>query len=581
MKKRKKLNHEKRDWGLAKKIGLVVLFLLVISGLSYGAVVFIRGLNEKIVESQLNDEDWLSSNVRLVKNGSLGKNIYSVSKPDAVEVFDMVYQDVIQDKLDVLLEDEYSFDDPLMIYNLYGTNTLGLNLYFTTDQESEVSYTIHVDDKDIEDFSRTLSNGEEGNLTKNHAYQLIGLIAGEENDVTLTLKDKDGKTIDTKEFTVDLSDVVVNGEKKLEVTEGDSKEELTNGLYTMLGNDSDGQDYLALYDNDGILRMETEIIGYRAHRILFRNGKMYYSVSQTRIAEVNSLGQVTEIYRTGHYQLHHDYVFDDDGNLIVLANNTEKDTEEDCIIKIDLDTKAVTEVIDFEDMFSSYVKTCKVDDSNFRDEGEDGLDWLHLNSIVWLEGGDVLLSSRETSSILRVNNIEEDPEIVYILSDKKIWEDTEFSKYVYDKKGDFKIQAGQHSLNYEGTSTDGVYYITFFDNNYGKSNSQPDFDYSEIGIENQKPFEGTESYYYVYRVDENQKTFELVDSFDVPYSGIVSSVQPMSNGNVIVDSGTAGIFGEYDEDHNLIRQFKAKLNKYMVYRVFKYTFNDFWFEGIN
>lgn len=579
MKKKKKLNHGKRDWGLVKKIGLVVLFLLVISGLSYGAVVFIRGLNEKIVESQLNDEDWLSSNVRLVKNGSLGKNIYSVSKPDAVEVFDMVYQDVIQDKLDVLLEDEYSFDDPLMIYNLYGTNTLGLNLYFTTDQESEVSYTIHVDDKDIKDFSRTLSNGEEGNLTKKHAYQLIGLIAGEKNNVTLTLKDKDGKTIDTKEFTVDLSDVVVNGEKKLKVTEGDSKEELTNGLYTMLGNDSDGQDYLALYDNDGILRMETEIIGYRAHRILFRNGKMYYSVSQTRIAEVNPLGQVTEIYRTGHYYLHHDYVFDDDGNLIVLANNTKKDTEEDCIIKIDLDTKAVTEVIDFEDMFHSYVETCELDDSNFRDEGEDGLDWLHLNSIVWLEGGDVLLSSRETSSILRVNNIEEDPELVYILSDKKIWEDTEFSKYVYDKKGDFKIQAGQHSLNYEGTSTDGVYYITFFDNNYGKSNSQPDFDYSELGIENKKPFEGTESYYYVYRVDENQKTFELVDSFSVPYSGIVSSVQPMSNGNVIVDSGTAGIFGEYDEDHNLIRQFKAKLNKYMVYRVFKYTFNDFWFEG--
>lgn len=579
MKKRKKLNHGQKDWGMAKKIGLIILFLVVICGISFGVVMFIRGLNEKIVESQLNDEDWLAKNIKISKNTSLGKNIYSVTRPSEAEVFDIVYQDVIQDKLDVLLEDEYTFENPLMIYNLYGTNTLGLNLYFSTEEKAEVRYTIHVDDKDIDDFSRTLFNGGEDNLTENHQYQIIGLIAGEVNEVTLELLDKDGEEIATKEFSVDLTGVKVNGEQKLDVEDGESKEELTNGLFAMLGNDSDDQDYLALYDNDGILRMETEIIGYRAHRILFKDHKMYYSISQTRIAEVNSLGQVTEIYRTGHYQLHHDYTFDDDGNLIVLANNTKKDTEEDCIIKIDLDTKAVTEVIDFEDMFKSYVKTCEFDDSNFRDEGEDGLDWLHLNSIVWLEGGDVLLSSRETSSILRVNNIEDDPELVYLLADKKIWEDTEFSDYVYEKVGDFKIQAGQHSLNYESTDEDGVYYITFFDNNYGKANSQPDFDYSKLGIENQKPFEGTESYYYVYKVDENKKTFELVDSFDVTYSGIVSSVQPMDNGNVIVDSGTAGVFAEYDEDHKLIRKFSAKLNKYMVYRVFKYTFNDFWFEG--
>lgn len=578
MKKRKKLSRDKKDWGMVKKVGLVVLFLLVVGGLSYGAVVVVRNLNEKIVQSQLNDEVWLDDNVKIMKDSSLGKNIYSVSKPDEVEIFDMVYQEVIQDKLDVLLEDDYTFEKPLMIYNPYGTNTLGLNIYFTTNEKAELKYTIHVDDKDIEDFSRTLSNGERDNLTTIHQYQLIGFIPGEENEVTLTLLDKEGKEIATKKFTVDLTNVKVNGQKKLKVKDGESKEELSNGLYSMLGNDSDDQDYLALYDNDGILRMETEIIGYRAHRILFKDGKMYYSISQTRIAEVNPLGQVTEIYRTGHYDLHHDYTFDDDGNLVVLANNTKKDTEEGCIIKIDLDTKAVTELIDFEDMFQSYVDTCELDTSSFRDEGEDGLDWLHLNSIVWLDGGDVLLSSRETSSIMRVNNIEDDPELVYLLADKEIWKDTEFSKYVYDQKGDFTINAGQHCLNYEPTDEDGVYYITFFDNNYGKSNSQPDFDFSKIGIENQKPFEGSESYYYVYRVDENEKTFELVDSFDVPYSGIVSSVQPMDNGNVIVDSGTAGIFGEYDEDHKLIRQFTAKLNKYMVYRVFKYTFNDFWFD---
>ena len=578
MKKRKKLSRDKKDWGMVKKIGLVVLFLLVVGGLSYGAVVVVRNFNEKILESQLNDEDWLDDNVKIAKNSSLGKNIYSVSKPDEVEIFDMVYQEVIQDKLDVLLEDDYTFEKPLIIYNPYGTNTLGFNIYFTTKEKAELKYTIHVNDKNIEDFSRTLSNGEKDNLTTNHQYQLIGFIPGEENEVTLTLLDEDGKEIATKKFTVDLTNVKANGQKNLKVTDGESKEELSNGLYSMLGNDSDDQDYLALYDNDGILRMETEIIGYRAHRILFKDGKMYYSISQTRIAEVNPLGQVTEIYRTGHYDLHHDYTFDDDGNLVVLANNTEKDTEEDCIIKIDLDTKAVTELIDFEDMFSSYVDTCTLDTTSARDEGEDGLDWLHLNSLVWLDGGDVILSSRETSSILRVNNIEEDPELVYLLADERIWEDTEFSKYVYEKEGDFKIHAGQHSLNYEETDEDGVYYLTFFDNNYGKANSQPKFDYSKLGIENDNSFKGTESYYYVYKVDENKETFELVDSFAVPYSGIVSSVQPMDNGNVVVDSGTAGVFGEYDEDHKLIRQFTAKLNKYMVYRVFKYTFNDFWFD---
>ena len=118
MKKRKKLNREKKDWGMAKKIGLVVLFLLVISAISYGVVVFVRGVNEKIVESQLNDEDWLADNVSITKNDTLGENIYSVNRPAAVEVFDMVYQDVVQDKLDVLLEDDYTFDNPLMIYNL-------------------------------------------------------------------------------------------------------------------------------------------------------------------------------------------------------------------------------------------------------------------------------------------------------------------------------------------------------------------------------------------------------------------------------------------------------------------------------
>lgn len=559
-----------------KRIGLVIFFLLMLSGVAFGVVRLWTYIHQKIVTTQLNDKKWMEKNVSIKKSNLLGEDIYYVERASTVPIFHEIFQEVVREKLDDMLKKTYSFEQPLLVYNLYGTNELGVNLYFETEDDYLVSYTIQVDG--YPDFSRTLYSGEEGMLSKKHQYQLIGFVPGEKNLVTLSLRDSDDMVVEERQIELDFSTIKINAQVRLDTEEGSSSEELSNGLYAMLGNDSDKQDYLALYDNFGVLRSETEIIGYRAHRILFQNKKMYYSISQTKIAEVDNLGQVTNIYETGHYQLHHDYTFDNDGNLLVLANNTKNKTEEDCIIKIDLDTKAVTEVIDFSKMFASYVKTCQLDTTSTRDEGEDGLDWLHLNSIVYLDG-DIILSSRETSSILRVNNIEKNPELVYLLADSSFWENTEFNSYVYKKIGDFKIHAGQHSLNYQKAEEDGIYYLTFFDNNYGKSNSQPTFDYTTIGISNTKsPFQGDKSYYYVYKVDENNRTFELVDSFDVTYSGIVSSVQSMDNGNIIVDSGTAGEFSEYDKAHTLIKTFRGKLNKYMMYRIFKYDFNDFWFQ---
>ena len=65
---------------------------------------------------------------------------------------------------------------------------------------------------------------------------------------------------------------------------------------------------------------------------------------------------------------------------------------------------------------------------------------------------------------------------------------------------------------------------------------------------------GDASYSYTYRIDENAGTVELVDSFPVPYSSIVSNatLNP-DTGHWAVNSGVAMVYGEYDSQGNLIR----------------------------
>lgn len=483
-------------------------------------------------------------------------------KEEIRQIYNTDNQEEICEELnDKKEEKDYSENDMLVVYNPFGTNTLSLYVYFESEQAENVSCTIHVEDENIPDYTQQLTDG--GSYVTEHEYQVMGLVPDHENEIIFTFSSPDGST-SQEILTYEMGSLMGTEETVLNVQDGESEEELENGLYVVLGNDSSGLDFMYYYDNNGIIRGEVPIIGYRSHRILFDDNNMYFSISETKMAKMDDLGQVTQVYDLGQYELHHDYIFDDAGNILILATDTEQDSVEDIVLRLDPEDGTVDEVLDLGDLFGSYKESCV--------ENSDGeLDWMHINTIQWMGDEEILLSARETSSIIKIRDIYGTPEIDYIISDPSVWENTDYSSYVLQKEGDFPSQAGQHSVTYveDDSLLEGQYYMYMFNNNIGVSETRPDFDWSVISGVQDTAVDGTTSYFYKYLVDEETGMYQLTERFELPYSGYVSSVQEIGD-HIVADSGMQGVFGEYDSSGELIRSFTMEKESF-IYRVYKYN----------
>lgn len=526
------------------------------------------------INNNLNNKNWIKNNTSIIKT-NINEYTYSTMKDKHITTYNTLFQEEIDNKINNLLKtNNYTIENPLMIYNPYSTNTNSINLYFNTDTEEELSYKIEVDG--FSSFERTLKNTGEDNYTKTHSYQLIGFIMGYNNKLTLTLKNKDNEE---KSYTYNLNfkNYKIDTDTKLKIEE-DNKEELSDGLFAILGDSREDQDYIHLVDNDGIVRSEIPIIGYRAVNLLFNNNKMYFSISERKLASMNNLGKIEKIYKLGKHKLHHDYAFDDKKeNLLILSSDTEDDSCEDEIIKLNLDSGKITDSFKLEEVFKDLRENAYYNKDEVAKEVESvGVDWMHINTINYFKEDTVILSSRETSSIIKIKNIFDNPEIVYILGDESFYKDFDEKKYLYDKIGNFTNSGGQHTVTYIETNEEGVYYLSMFNNNIGISTTEPNFNWKSIGLNYSSPKDNGKSYYYKYKVDENNETYELVESFEVPFSAYMGSTQEYSN-NIIVNSAQQCTFQETNQDGNIKKKFKFNC-KSSIYRVFKYNFNNFYFK---
>lgn len=585
----------KKPWRKRKRI-LIALIIAVVFVIVAGCVVMYLAKSYTEQESAVRS-DWAQDAGDLI--GSDEENNLEIRESSAeasIEVLQIVpeeieedgftyYDESVQERIANSLSNaqqhgDWSAEKPLAILNPYGTGPNGLYLYFTTDFKTQISYTISAEG--TQDYEATASGG----YTTEHSIQIIGLVPGKTNEVTITATGEWGVVRQEITFSITMPETQSGYATELSYTNGESNQELSQGLYAMMRTNG----YLGygfFFDNEGTMRYEMILEGFGLDRILEYDDSIVTCISSTKLARISSTGQVEQVYPLDGYELHHDVNFGEDNTVLALAEHTDTETVEDVVLEIDLDTGNVTELVDFSDLmddfYEDYTRPVTATDPFFWQAGE--WDWIHINSVQYLEEDDsIIISSRETSSLIKVTNVHNDPEVDWIAGDPQFWEGTPYEEYCLDQASDFLYQYGQHAaelIEYDDTE-EGVYYLRLYNNNYCGVSSRDDFSInldSRVGTGLYDDGDDV-SLVYIYRIDENERTFDLVESFEVPYSSIVSNASQIDNesdeNNWVVNSGVAAVFGEYDSEGTLIRQFSYDCDM-QGYRTFKYDFEGFWF----
>ena len=500
---------------------------------------------------------------------------------DGFTYYDEDVQQRLGQQLMEIVGQDASMDAPLAILDPFGTGSNGLLLSFQTERRSQIRYTVHTTSAELPDYTAVAQSSADGNsFSRNHCFLLIGLVPGETNEVTLEALGERGRVQQTVTFTIEMPEAISGYANQLDTTDGDSTAALTDGLYYAMGL-GDYYGYTFFFDNDGVLRYEMVLEGFHSDRFLYTDGGLYTCVSSRKIALMSPLGQAVRVYDLGQYELHHDINWGPDGTILALVNDTEQDTVMDVVISLDPATGEVSEVVDFSELMDGYygemTHPVPITGGSFWQAGED--DWLHLNSVQYMEKDDsILVSSRETSTIIKVSDIGGTPTLSAFIGDPAFWADTPYADLCYAMDGDFVAQYGQHDVELvaDDSLEDGQYLLRMYDNNYWSLSTRDGYDPELADSVSTSLTSGDASYITFYLVDDNTKTFSLVEQHAVPYSAIVSNAQEIG-GNFVVNSGVAHQFGEYDSDGNLIRAFDydCMMNGY---RVMKGDFVGYWFQ---
>lgn len=507
------------------------------------------------------------------------KNVMTTDFDGVKEVYSVKKSAEIEENITTIKENRsFSLENALWAYNPYGTNGNAMYVYFTTGGNCYCRYTISVKDDKIPDFTRTAYTLNAKNVTKEHEYQLIGLVPGEKNYITMRLYNANDELSEVKYFSFDVPKSETGAEVILDSEKGkSSKTVISNGLYVVF--EERKKDAILLYDNSGVLRSELPTKNYVGRNLESVYDTLLYASAKNELVQVNRLGQVMKVMSMPGYEMTNEFAYDGYGNVFAIATAIGKrETPDSKVVKVQLESGKIKEMIDMDTLLPQLHATA------LKKAKKKTADWVGLNSIQVVGTNELLLSSKKLSSVFKVSNAGSLlPKIEYIIADKKIYssykklkkkvltkmteeeeaqepEETPVVNNILHKKvtpDPFTSQYGQENLQYVKRSGDGIYDLSMVSANVGLGSKT-----------------GENGHFYTYRIDELTKTYRLIKKQALEKTKKDGNYIRMKN-QYIYCCSDAKCYSEVDNTGRLIKKYTTKGRPY---RVYKNDFKNFWFR---
>ena len=430
--------------------------------------------------------------------------------------------------------DKYTIENPKVIVDPYNISPLtGLIIFQTKDLTAP---TITVPG---EDDSTTITHTFTPN--KNHILPVYGLYPDKDNEVILTINNKD--------YTIHMETDALP-EDFVQPTNVNNKNMSDQELYFVTPS---SKGYTAAYDINGDVRWYlTENFIWDIQRL--DNGNLLLSSNRlinppyytTGLVEMNLLGKIYYEYSLpGGY--HHDVYEMENGNFLVATDSFEDGTVEDTVVELDRTTGDIVKQFDLKDV---------IDTNEGKNANWTEYDWFHNNS-VWYDAAtnSITLSGRHQDAVINVDY--NTGELNWIIGDPTNWS-KKYKKYFFTPTGDnFEWQWSQHAASVLPNGN-----IMIFDNGNNRSKTE------DNGVKASDNY----SRAVIYHINQNNKTIEQVWEYGKNrgsefYSPYISDVDYLDENHYLILSGgqvskdgvaqnVPASMGEYDHLNSTIVEIK-------------------------